>query len=203
MLLLVGSSTDTANVFLILFTDHRHWTPHNNWYLNRKNHRYKSRKELPNSIPHGLERDPAQHVSPPGTCVVDGVLVGGRPTVRVVVIGPALTQLDMLGPMVLKVMSVCLRKILTTICSYLCHSSMYCWWWKSNSFTLHWLTQLNLQCYSLHIRDTKDSTCKSYNYEHTYAAQLKWTGMEDVWVALTRMAISPLNGGDTPLCSRK
>jgi hypothetical protein len=36
----------------------------------------------------------------PGTRVIDGVLVVGGPTVRVVIIGPALTQLDMRGPMI-------------------------------------------------------------------------------------------------------
>jgi hypothetical protein len=37
----------------------------------------------------------------------------------------------------------------------------------------------------------------------TYAAQLKWMGMEDVRVVLTRTASSPLKEGDTPLHSRK
>jgi hypothetical protein len=65
MMLLAGSSTDMANEFLISFTDCRHWTPCNNRYFNRKKHRYTSGKESANSIPHGLELDPAQHVSPP------------------------------------------------------------------------------------------------------------------------------------------
>jgi hypothetical protein len=65
MLLLTGSSTGTANAFPISFTDRQHWTPYNSWYFNRKKHRYKSRKESTNSIPHSLERDPTQHVSPP------------------------------------------------------------------------------------------------------------------------------------------
>jgi hypothetical protein len=49
----------------------------------------------------------------------------------------------------------------------------------------------------------KVSTCKSYIYEHTYVAQLNWTGMEDVWIALTRTVASPVKEGDTPLRSRK
>jgi hypothetical protein len=40
-------------------------------------------------------------------------------------------------------------------------------------------------------------------YGHTYGTQLKWLGMEDVRVALTRIAVSPLKEGDTPLRSRK
>jgi hypothetical protein len=68
MLLLAGSSTDMANVFLILFTDHWHWTPCNSRYFNRKKYRYTSEKVSTNNIPHGLEWGPAQHVSPPG-CV--------------------------------------------------------------------------------------------------------------------------------------
>jgi hypothetical protein len=64
MLLFVGSSTSTANAFPIMFTDRRQWTPCNSWYFNRKKHHYKSRKESTKSIPHGLERDPAQHVNP-------------------------------------------------------------------------------------------------------------------------------------------
>jgi hypothetical protein len=44
MVLLVGSSTIMANAFLISFTDHQHWTPYNNPYLNRKKHHYKSKK---------------------------------------------------------------------------------------------------------------------------------------------------------------
>jgi hypothetical protein len=32
---------------------------------------------------------------------------------------------------------------------------------------------------------------------------LKWTGMDDVRIALTQTASSPLKKGDTPLCSRK
>jgi hypothetical protein len=55
---------------------------------------------MANSVPHGLERDPAQHVSPPGTRVVHGVLVVRGPTIRVVLIGPALTQLDTRGSLV-------------------------------------------------------------------------------------------------------
>jgi hypothetical protein len=66
MLLLAGSSTGMANVFLISFIDCQHWKSCNSRYFNRKKHRYKSRKELAHNIPHGLEWDPAQHVSPPG-----------------------------------------------------------------------------------------------------------------------------------------
>jgi hypothetical protein len=66
MLLLPGFSTGMANMFLISFTDHQHWTPYNNQYFNKKKQCYKSGKESANSIPHGLEQDPAQHVSPPG-----------------------------------------------------------------------------------------------------------------------------------------
>jgi hypothetical protein len=65
MMLLAGSSTSMANTFSISFTDRQHWTPYNSPYLNRKKHCYKSRKELPNSIPHGLERDHAQQLIPP------------------------------------------------------------------------------------------------------------------------------------------
>jgi hypothetical protein len=66
MLLLAGSSTGTANTFPISFTDHRHWTPCNSRYFNKKKQCYKSKKESANSIPHDLEWNPVQHVSPPG-----------------------------------------------------------------------------------------------------------------------------------------
>jgi hypothetical protein len=100
-------------------------------------------------------------------------------------------------------LSVCMQEILTLFYSYLYHSSRYFWLWMWNSFTLRWLTRLNLQSYNLHISDTEHSTCKWYYYEHTYGAQLKWLGMVDVQVALTRTIISPLKEGDTPLRSRK
>jgi hypothetical protein len=59
--------------------------------------------------------------------------------------------------------------------------------------------RLRLQSYNLYMSDMKDNTCNSNRYEHTYGAQLKCLGMEDVRVALTRTDISPLKEGDTPL----
>jgi hypothetical protein len=63
--------------------------------------------------------------------------------------------------------------------------------------------RLNLQSCNLHISDTKDNTCNSNRYEHTYGVQLKWSSMEDAWVALTQTVVSPLKEGDTPLRSGK
>jgi hypothetical protein len=44
---------------------------------------------------------------------------------------------------------------------------------------LHTIDPTNLQ---FHIQNVKDTKYKSYNSELTYAAQLKWIGVEDVLV---------------------
>jgi hypothetical protein len=54
------------------------------------------------------------------------------------------------------------------------------------------LYTIDLAKLQFHIRNVKDSKYKSYSSELTYAAQLKWMGIEDVLVAQARTVASPL-----------